>query len=317
MELLFLLNIFLGVVAVIYLWIDRKLQFFKYQGIHHIIPKFYYGNAKDVGTKVHYAELFREVYLKFKSRSPIAGIYLYTNPVYLIADPELAKLILVKDFNNFPNRGRYFNEKDEPISANLANIEDESWRKLRNKITPTFTSGKIKMMFGLVTELADKLIQTIDNEVKDTKRSIDVKNTFARFTTDVIASAAFGIESNSLEDKTNKFLEMGLKVLRPESFFLKTLLASNRKIGNMLHIRTEPRDVEEFYRDVVKKTIEYREQNPQVQKNDFIDLLMKLRDPLLPDPLSFDQITAQCLIFFVAGEKRLFFKVIMNIFWCF
>lgn len=305
---IFVLSILFGVCVLFLLWVKRKFEYFKDRGIPYLKPEFYFGNARGVGTKIHLSELLRKVYLEFKNESPIAGLFLYTNPVYVITDPELVKQIFVRDFNNFPNRGRYFNEKDDPLSATLINIEDDGWRKLRSKISPTFSSGKIKMMFDLVAEISDKLVETIKQEI--TKREpVEIDNLFARFTTDVIASVAFGIESNTLRDNTNSFLEMGLKATGNASFLIRTFLINNRGLGNKLRVPLNHRqDVREFYLDVVRKTIEYRELNPHIQRNDFINLLMKLKDPSLPDPITFNQISAQCMVFFLAGK----FKVLLN-----
>lgn len=236
-----------------------------------------------------------------KAAGPIFGIYFYTRAVAIATDLDLIKSILIKDFTNFPNRGTYSNERDDPISANLVNIEDDAWRNLRHKLSPTFTSGKIKFMFSTVTEVADKLIERIERETLGTGQ-IEVKNILARFTTDVIGSTAFGIECNSLEDPTNQFYEIGQKAFSPGNFLKRSFLQTYRELGRKLRMRLSSKAVEEFYVDVVKKTIQYREENQNEKRKDFMNLLMELRDPSKPDPLTFNQILAQSVVFFLAGN---------------
>lgn len=49
---------------------------------------------------------------------------------------------------------------------NDLNITDEKWKYLRSKLSPTFTSGKIKQMFRLIQEVADELLKNIDNRLE-------------------------------------------------------------------------------------------------------------------------------------------------------
>lgn len=54
------------------------------------------------------------------------------------------------------------------------------------KLTPTFTSGKMKMMFSTVCSVGEKLIKTLDVESSAAMENvIEIKDIAARFTTDV------------------------------------------------------------------------------------------------------------------------------------
>lgn len=64
------------------------------------------------------SELILQVYHECKGKDVISGFYNFAQPVFLIMDEELVKSILIKDFNNFVNRGLYCNEEGEPLSGN-------------------------------------------------------------------------------------------------------------------------------------------------------------------------------------------------------
>lgn len=291
-------NLILVLVALISFFIYRKTQYFQSRGVPCVEPEFYYGNSRGVGRDYHLSELIKKLYLKLKHKGPVAGMYLYTNPALMIMDLDLVKQVLVKDFSNFANRGRYFNAVDDPISAHLVHLEDDEWKNLRNKLTPTFTSGKIKMMFDIVSQIGDKLVETIDREANKDKYALEVKSVFSRFTSDVIASCAFGIDSDSLGNKNSEFFEMGTKALGPGSFFKQNFFTRYRRLGNFLRVAFTPRDVSNFYLGLVQGTIQYRKDNPQNQRNDFMTLLLNIKDPQLTLP----EIAAQCAIFFAAGR---------------
>lgn len=128
------------------------------------------------------------------------GIYIVTSPVLLVKvraffkqnstkkkfictrfqDPDLIKQILVKDFNNFMDRGIYTDEKKEPTSTHLFRMSGAKWRDMRTKLTPAFTSGKLKNMFKTLTDVAKKmnsyLFKIVENSGSDLDASFSIYN---------------------------------------------------------------------------------------------------------------------------------------------
>lgn len=297
-----IITILLGAAASIYWFVHRKLQYWKNRNVPHIEPEFFYGNSRGIGKKFSVNEFVQRMYFKFKSMGygPVAGCYMFIQRQAYIMDLDLIKQILVKDFNIFTNRGIYHNEKDDPLSANLAAVEDDEWRGLRQKISPSFTSGKLKMMFESILDISDKLIEIMDKESAESTGQLEVKTVLSRFTTDVIGSTAFGLNCNSLEDPGTKFYQMGLKAFSSVNFIKRTFLTVYANLGKKLHMTTTNKEVGDFYFDVVGKTVKYREENPQLQRNDFLNLLVKQKGP---DALTFNQIAAQSVVFFNAGKS--------------
>lgn len=108
----------------------------------------------------------KENYEKFKKHR-FHGIYIFHQPLLLINDPELIRHVLIKDFNKFRDRGLYYNEKVDPLSGHLFLLPGEKWRKLRAKLSPTFTSGKLKQMFPLIQEIGDELIKVCEKTIAE------------------------------------------------------------------------------------------------------------------------------------------------------
>lgn len=91
-------------------------------------------------------------------------------------------------------------------------MNGQAWRNLRIRLTPTFTSGKMKTMFPILNEIGNNLSKVFDNAVGG---EIELKDTLSRFTTDIISSTAFGYETNSLEDPDAIFRKMGHELTYP------------------------------------------------------------------------------------------------------
>lgn len=71
-------------------------------------------------------------------------------------------------------------------------------------------------------------------------------------------------------------------------------------MARKLHLKVIPDEISDFYTTVVRDTINYREQN-DVVRNDFMNLLIELKNSKADNALTLNQVAAQCFIFFLAG----------------
>ncbi|KAK9882162.1 hypothetical protein WA026_019679 [Henosepilachna vigintioctopunctata] len=81
---------------------------------------------------------------------------------------------------------------------------------MRSILSPSFTSSKMKAMFVHISENANLFAQhflKMDEEIV----KVEFKDAFTRYTTDVIAGAAFGVKVDCLKDRENEFYVMGKK----------------------------------------------------------------------------------------------------------
>ncbi|XP_055684913.1 probable cytochrome P450 6a14 [Lutzomyia longipalpis] len=301
---------FLGaIVALVYFFFKRKFTFWAEHGVPYAEPSIPYGNIGDVGKKLHTTELFRKFYRDFKGKTPVMGFYAMTAPQAMLMDLDLIQRIFIKDFQYFHDRAQYYNIEDDPVSAHLFNIDGERWRTLRAKISPTFTSGKMKMMLPTVVDVANNFHRTLFKEI-GREAEVEIKDYLSRFSTDVIGSCAFGLDCNSLENPNTEFRKYGDKAFStPWWKVIKFNFASSfMSLARKLHITLIDKDVSNFYRGVVYETVKYREETG-VQRNDFLNLLMQIRDKKAQDndneseegKLTMNEIAAQCVVFFLAG----------------
>lgn len=141
MVLLETVAVFVGLCSLVYLYFKTKFSYWKNLNVAYIEPTIPKGNLKDVGTKYHVFEVFEKFYNQLKGDGKFFGVYLFTQPAVVVTDMDLVKTILVKDANSFMNRGMYYNQADDPLSAHLFNIDQPHWKVLRAKLSPTFSSG--------------------------------------------------------------------------------------------------------------------------------------------------------------------------------
>lgn len=294
----------LTLLSVAYYALHKHYSYWLDRGVVHDKPVLFYGNMKSVGKTQPLKQPFNDFYQKYKGNAPFGGFFLSLRRAVILMDLDLIKQVLITDFADFSLRGNFYNEKHDPLSAHLFNLDGPKWKQMRAKLTPTFTSGKMKFMFPTVVEVGERFVEVLkDLQRKESvlEEGVEVRELLARFTTDIIGSCAFGIECNSLKDPNAKFRKMGQKVFtqRPRRLlfgFAQAFPDLARKLG----VSFVPTDVASFFMDVVKETVEYRERE-KVQRNDFMNLLIDLKNRNDTESLTLEQIAAQAFVFFLAG----------------
>lgn len=295
-----LLSILTVLLSIVVYFVYYNLTYWKRRNISHSKPHLIYGNFKGVRSEYHEQDIYRSFYNKHKGNGPFAGFYFMIKPLVFVTDIKLARNILIKDFSSFTDRIAYYNEKDDPISAHLFSIDNPQWRELRTKLSPTFTSGKIKYMYPTVLRVCEQFVKIIGEKYSN-NQSLDIKELYACFTTDVIGTCAFGIECNCLTNPEAEFRRVGRK-------FLDTLTVTNLKIGfatgfpkiaRKLGITITPPDVSDFFLNTIRETVAYREEH-NIKRNDFLDLLIEIKNNK-EYGLTIEEIAAQAFIFFFGG----------------
>ncbi|KAG5674905.1 hypothetical protein PVAND_004850 [Polypedilum vanderplanki] len=256
----------------------RKFNFFKERGIPYVEPSFPLGNFQGVGSKYHSFDVFRDIYDKLKGKDVIAGVYSFTQPVYLIMDVELVKNVLIRDFNTFINRGGFVNEKDEPLTGHLFSLKDDKWRFLRNKLSPAFTSGKMKAMYYTISDKGKDYVDLVDNVLKEGK-AINIKEITNCYTVDVVASVAFGMESNTMKGEHPELLNIFKELFGPDgtSFLKFFFLNAFPNFSKTIKLRVFSKDISDFFINVISRNIENREKTND-NRQDFLNMLIQLKN---------------------------------------
>lgn len=260
-----------------YWYLTKNYDYWKKRGVPYKKPEFPFGSLKDIIlTRTFSGKGHDQIYKEFPNER-FYGIIEFRNPVLVLKDPELVKKVMVKDFQYFVDRPVFMGNPKEYLLLHLLNLTGQEWKDMRAKLTPTFSSGKMKMMFELMERSSEKLKEKLENDSINGK-TIDAKNILSRFTMEIIASCAFGLDTNAINEKNTEFYRMfggvvKTTMLRYIRRIIFLVFPSLVKIFRLNLVRNELRS---FVTNIVRDTIEYRQKN-NVKRNDFLDLLINIR----------------------------------------
>ncbi|KAL3273886.1 hypothetical protein HHI36_015311 [Cryptolaemus montrouzieri] len=251
------------------------------------------------------------------------GAYQFLTPMLFVKSPEVIKNICVKDFDHFVNHRTFFpDDADELWSKNLISLKGQTWKDMRSTVSPTFTSSKMRAMYVLISQKAELFVQYFLDKKEDFIKT-EMKEAYRRYTADVIASTAFGLEVNSLKDKDNEFYKMGTSIANFSTFRKKLtffMFQISHLLAKILGLALLTDNEKYFFMNLVKDTIEMREKQ-NIKRPDMLGILMEAKNERakakstdenkrkdeegvienVKQDLTVGDITSQALIFFIAG----------------
>ncbi|XP_069689911.1 cytochrome P450 9e2-like [Periplaneta americana] len=316
-------------LSLVYWYLTRNNNFFAKRGVPFLPPTLLVGNMGPLfARKTAVSDHVRDMY-DHLDRHPVGGIFQFLQPMFMIRDPALVRLVTVKDFEHFVDLPILIPEDAEPIlTKNLQALKGQKWKDMRSTLSPAFTSSKMRLLFSLVSEIGQQMTSYLDAMLQERQAAgeqtddptdilpLEMKDLSTKYTNDVIATSAFGIKCDTLANPNNDFYKMGKEFTKVTflKFLIFTLYSLLPKVMKALGLRMIPKKVSDFFRSLVRNSIKVREKEGIVRP-DMIHLLMQVRDNDLRDEptetsalqtdkkmsLDIDDIAAQALVFFSAG----------------
>ncbi|CAH1400045.1 unnamed protein product [Nezara viridula] len=302
------------VVWLLYKYYISVYDLWKKRGIPYYPSKFPFGCSHEILTHPRFGAYLHDEMYKKLAPNPMFGLFVMRVPMLHVRDPELIQLILTKEFSHFRERMFFKSSEKDLLSQNLFGLGSEKWRALRVKLTPTFTSGKMKAMFPLFVNCAEAFDSLIISKIGS---NVDIKDLVGRLTTDIICCCAFGLDINTIQEPDHELRRIGAQAFQMRFIDrVKILiLQAMPKIANKIEARLSPKETEDYIVKLVEDTMEYRKKN-NIKRNDFLDLLIQLNNKgtigddmkdeieeqkCQPFELTIGLMAAQCFVFFIAG----------------
>ena len=246
------------------------------------------------------------------------GSYVGNIPTVMVSDPEMIKEIAIKQFPDFQDRAQSIAIPKFWLHS-LNNATGQHWRFLRNTLSPTFSSGKIRKMEPIFYKCLERFTKVLDEKASG-KEPIDLQPLFAALTLDAICSSAFGIEINSQENPEDEFVKNARAVFNfnlatQPFFFLNFLFPETKHI--LKHFNMTDSKAIRYIKAITQRVIDERRKTPASELNDLLQLLIDAHrhteghgeddaegiqfDGITKHPLTDDEILANAIMFLLVG----------------
>ncbi|KAM9492995.1 cytochrome P450 3A27-like [Salvelinus alpinus] len=229
------------------------------------------------GTMMEYRKGFTNFDTEcFQKYGRIWGIYDGRQPVLCIMDKSMIKTVLIKEcYNIFTNRRNIILSGELFDAVSLA--EDDTWRRIRSVLSPSFTSGRLKEMFGIMKQHSANLLNGMKKQA-DKDQAIEVKEFFGPYSMDVVTSTAFSVEMDSLNNPSDPFVSNVKKMIKFDLFnplFLLILLFPfTGPILEKMKFSFFPTAVLDFFYASLAKIKSGRDTGNSTNRVDFLQLMI-------------------------------------------
>uniref|UniRef100_A0A9L0K421 Thromboxane-A synthase n=1 Tax=Equus asinus TaxID=9793 RepID=A0A9L0K421_EQUAS len=302
-------------------------------GIRHPKPSPFIGNL------MFFRQGFWESQMELrKLYGPRCGYYFGRRMVIVISEPDMIKQVLVENFSNFTNR-MALGLESQPVANSILFLRDKRWEEVRSVLTSALSPEKLNEMMPLISQACDLLLAHLQRYA-ESGDACNIQRCYCCYTTDVVASIAFGTQVDSQTAPEDPFVEhcrrfFAFSIPRPILVLILSFPSIMVPLARILPNKNRD-ELNGFFNKLIRNVIALRDQQAaEERRRDFLQMVLDARHSVasvgvenfdivrqvfsstkstanpsqrhqprpLSKPLTVDEVVGQAFIFLIAGYE--------------
>ncbi|XP_064145725.1 thromboxane-A synthase isoform X2 [Loxodonta africana] len=302
-------------------------------GIRHPKPSPFIGNL------TFFRQGFWESQLELRRRyGPLCGYYLGRRMFIVISEPDMIRQVLAENFSNFSNRAASGLES-KAVADSVLFLRNTRWEEVRGVLTPAFSPEKLNEVTPLINQACDLLLTHLQ-PYADSGAAFNIQRCYCCYTTDLVASVAFGTQLDSQETPEHPFVThcrrfFEFSIPRPILALILSFPSIMIPLARILPNKNRD-ELNGFFNKLIRNVATSRDQQAaNKRRKDFFQMILDARHSVssvgvdsfdivrqvfssagcpeppprphaprvLSKPLTMDEIVGQAFIFLIAGYE--------------
>lgn len=212
----------------------------------------------------------------------MVGFFNMGDPVLMVRDPDLVKIVLQTNFKAFQNNAQILDLKADPLlGRDTFFLRGTQWRDAKPIFGSTLSVKKVKLMTPNIESACQLLKDYLSVKMGDKESlELDSKLLFSRYTNAVSTRNVFSIEANSFkEDYSGTYLEVMKKNMDPSlvKSFLMNILLFLPFLNKYINTSFVTPAMDAYFRKIVKDLEETRKHEENgAARNDVFQMMLDL-----------------------------------------
>ncbi|XP_051030638.1 thromboxane-A synthase isoform X2 [Phodopus roborovskii] len=304
-------------------------------GIRHPKPSPFVGNL------MFFRQGFWESQLELRERyGSLCGYYLGRRMYVVISEPDMIKQVLVENFTNFSNRMASGLEP-KPVADSVLFLRDKRWEEVRGALMSAFSPEKLNEMTPLISQACERLLAHL-KPYATSRDTFDIQRCYCCYTTNVVASVAFGTQVDSQNSPEDPFVQhcrgfFAFRIPRPLLALILSFPSIMVPLARILPNKNRD-ELNGFFNKLIRNVIALRDQQAaEERRRDFLQMVLDARHSTsavgvedfdvvtealssaerertvnppqrghpapMSTPLTMDEIVGQAFLFLIAGHE--------------
>ncbi|KAH8373272.1 hypothetical protein KR200_001012 [Drosophila serrata] len=291
-------------LGLVYIFLTWNFDYWMKRGIKTAPSWPFVGSFPSIFTrKRNVAYDIDDIYQQYKETDNMVGVFTTRLPQLLVMCPEYIHKIYATDFRSFHDneRGKFVSkvssfkrhkfkfssskQVDKKVDKILGNnpfvLTGDEWKERRAEITPGLSPNRVKVMYPVSQNVCKKFVDYIRRQQKmATSQGLDAMELSLCYTTEVVSDCVLGISSQSFTDTPTPLVGMIQRVFNSSFGFILYSVVANLwpPIRKFYSVALFTKDAEDFFFDIMRRSITLRRENPQQQRDDFLNYMLQLQE---------------------------------------